>query len=73
MNSSAADAHERLMSNPEFWKMFLPLFFDEEKIREFATITGLSEERIRGARDKYLDRYVAKIRPYYHPGTGAIN
>ena len=36
MNSSAADAHERLMSNPEFWKMFLPLFFDEDKIREFA-------------------------------------
>lgn len=33
------------MSNPEFWDMFLPLFFDEEKLREFATITGLTEQR----------------------------
>jgi hypothetical protein len=71
MNS--LEAHERLMSNPEFWRMFLPLFYDEETVREFSEITGLSEERIRGARDKYLDRYISKIRPHYHHGNKTIN
>ncbi len=71
MNS--VEVHERLMENQEFWDMFLPLFCDEETVREFATITGLSEQRIRAAREKYLDRYVAKIRPYYIHGNGTIN
>ena len=67
------DPHERLISNSEFWDMFLSLFHDEAMVREFAEITGLSEERIRAARDEHFDRYVAKIRPCYIQGTDTIN
>ena len=67
MNSS--EQHERLMSNPEFWDMFLPLFFDEEKLREFATITGLTEQRIRAARDEHAKNAA----PHFHRSNGTIN
>jgi hypothetical protein len=74
MNSSAADAHERLMSNPEFWRMCLPLFCDEANVREFSEITGLPEKRIRAARNEYFDQYVAKnIAPHFHRNNGTMN
>jgi hypothetical protein len=74
MNSSAAEAHERLMMNPEFWRLYFPLLCDEAKVREFATITGLSEERIRTAREEYFGRYVAaEIAPHYHNGNDTVN
>jgi hypothetical protein len=57
------------MSNPEFWDMFLPLFFDEEKLREFATITGLTEQRIRAARDEHA----RNVAPHFHRSNGTIN
>jgi len=33
--SDSAEAHERLLVNEEFWRMFLPLFYDERKVSEF--------------------------------------
>lgn len=41
MNS--AEAHERLLVNDEFWRMFLPLFHDEAMVREFSQITQIPE------------------------------
>ena len=70
MNSSATEAHERLLVNDEFWDMFLPLFYDEKKIHEFSKITGLSEDRIRTARDAYFARRFA---PHLHRNNGTIN
>jgi hypothetical protein len=51
MNS--AEAHERLLVNDEFWRMFLPLFHDEAMVREFSQITQIPEVRIRAAREKF--------------------
>ena len=51
---TAAEAHERMMLHTEFWDVFSPLFRDDKVVREFAEITGLSEERIRAARFAYL-------------------
>ena len=69
-NSSAAEAHERMMLNTEFWDMFLPLFYDEAMVREFAAVTGLPEERIRRARFDYLYK---KFAPRLHEANGTIN
>jgi hypothetical protein len=57
------------MLNPEFWRTFLPLFYDEATVREFATITGLSDGRIRRARADNL----RKISPHLHEGNDTIN
>jgi len=70
MNSSATEAHERLLVNDEFWDMFLPLFYDEKKIHEFSKITGLSEDRIRTAREAHFAR---RITPHLHRNNGTIN
>jgi hypothetical protein len=43
---TAEEAHERLLVNEEFWRMFLPLFYNEKEVSEFSQITGLPEERI---------------------------
>jgi hypothetical protein len=67
------NAHERLMSNPEFWKIFFPLFRDEAMVREFAAITGLSEQRIKAARQNYLRQFCLKMSPHIHTGTGTVN
>ena len=45
----------------EFWDIFCPLFRDEEMVREFSGITGLSEERIKAARFAYLYKKFAGI------------
>jgi hypothetical protein len=74
MNSSATRAHERLLSNSEFWDMFLPLFYNEKEVSEFSKITGLSEQRIKAARDEHFDRYVAKnVAPHFHRNNGTVN
>ena len=73
MNSSDARAHERLLRNPDFWEMFLPLFCDEEKVREFAGIIEISEERIRAARAAYLHQHHRKMLPYFYRGNGTVN
>ena len=68
MNS--AEAHERLLVNDEFWEMFLPLFYDEEKVSEFSQITGLPEQRIKAARDRY---FAQNVTPHLHEGNGTVN
>lgn len=60
-HETAAEAHERLMLHTEFWDIFCPLFRDEEMVREFSGITGLSEERIKAARFAYLYKKFAGI------------
>ena len=53
MNS--AEAHERLLVNDEFWRMFLPLFHDEARTSGICVICVKIHEplRIRAAREKF--------------------
>lgn len=65
-----AEAHERLLVNDEFWQMLLPVFYDEKNVSEFSKITGLSEQRIKAARDKYFNQHVA---PHLHSNNGTVH
>lgn len=68
--SENAEAHERLLVNDEFWQMFLPLFYKDETVSEFSQITGLPEQRIKAARDRYFDQHVA---PHLHSNNGTVH
>jgi hypothetical protein len=70
MAPSDREAHERLLVHDEFWQMFLPLFYNEETVQEFSEITGLPEQRIRAARDRYFDQNVA---PHLHSNNGTVH
>jgi hypothetical protein len=61
---------ERCLSDPYFWRTFLPLFRDEAKVEEFSRIAGIPAERIRAARWRYL---FEKYAPHLFESNNTIN
>ena len=47
-----------ILDDPRFWDAFFWLMHNEEKLREFAQMTGLRVERIRAGRRKKLHEHL---------------
>ena len=62
------------LNDPRFWEMVLPLFCNEDRIREFSEISNVPVEYIKAARRKYLDAVTKeRFSPYSIPGNNTIN
>jgi hypothetical protein len=49
------------LDDPRFWETFSGLFFNDEKLVEFAAVVGVTAEFIRQKRREQFPRYLMKM------------
>lgn len=71
MNSPTTDA--AFLSDQKFWDIFLPLFLDDKKVREFSEVSGIPEDHIKIKRREFMHVYLIKLSPHLHRGNNTVN
>ena len=71
--TAATPADIEFLSDPKFWETFSGLFFDDERLLEFAAVVGVTPEFIKRKRTEHFRRYLLKLSPHLHEGNDTIN